>query len=151
MHRWMRTTVLGTLLVLAACGGGSSGGHAKVTCSPSGTHLAITAQNNAFDKACLAAPAGQPLPIAVDNRDPGALSFQVVEPLQQFGQPASEYFLVKLGELTNHRRPSVSQNLEGLAQRRGHSFRGLEQHHRAIVVSERLEPGPALAGSPRQE
>src|SRR5437667_2204667 len=71
MHRWMRTTVLGALLVLAACGGGSSGGHAKVTCSPSGTHLAITAQNNAFDKACLAAPAGRPFAIAFDNRDPG--------------------------------------------------------------------------------
>src|SRR5438270_10201543 len=39
------------------------------TCSPSGTSLALTAQDHKFDKDCLAVPAGQPFTIRFDNRD----------------------------------------------------------------------------------
>src|SRR5437667_5790036 len=54
---------------LAACGGG--GGSSPATCSPSGTHLRITAANTAFDTDCLAAPANRAFTIAFANDDPG--------------------------------------------------------------------------------
>jgi len=44
---------------------------AAATCAPKGTSLSLTAQNNAFDVACLAAPAGKAFTIAFDNKDPG--------------------------------------------------------------------------------
>jgi plastocyanin len=39
------------------------------TCSPEGTSLSVAAQNNKFDKTCLAAPAGQPFTIAFENKE----------------------------------------------------------------------------------
>ena len=57
------------MVALAACGGGGGGGGESETCSPSGTSLQITAQNNQFDKSCLAAPAGQSFTITLDNKD----------------------------------------------------------------------------------
>src|SRR5581483_9350433 len=39
------------------------------TCAPDGTSLTLTAQDHAFDKNCLAVPAGQPFTIRFDNRD----------------------------------------------------------------------------------
>ncbi len=56
-------------LALAACGGG--GGGTTATCSPSGTSLKITAKNLRFDTDCLAAPAGKPFSVTLDNQDPG--------------------------------------------------------------------------------
>jgi plastocyanin len=79
-------------LVLVGCGGGSSNntdplaggdatgadahaGHsddaagAAATCEPSGPALTITAKDTAFNKACLAAPAGQAFTIKFDNND----------------------------------------------------------------------------------
>jgi plastocyanin len=75
-------------LVLVGCGGGSddadplAGGDTGTTehlhsddaagaaaCSPSGTSLSITAKDIAFDKSCLAAPAGQAFTIKLDNND----------------------------------------------------------------------------------
>jgi nitrite reductase (NO-forming) len=46
----------------------SSGGAA---CSPAGATLTVTASNAAFDRTCLAAPAGRGFVITFDNRDPG--------------------------------------------------------------------------------
>jgi len=77
-------------MVMVGCGGGSdnsdplAGGDAggadhlhsddatgggAAACSPSGTSLAITAKDIAFDKSCLAAPAGQAFTIKFDNND----------------------------------------------------------------------------------
>ena len=65
-------------LTLAACGGGTKTPNASGTtppasasCSPSGTALTITAKNLAFDKTCLAAPAGQAFTIQFANAENG--------------------------------------------------------------------------------
>jgi plastocyanin len=59
-------------LLLAACGGGAGGTTSVVTnCSPSGTHLSVTAKNIQFDTTCLAAPAGRPFTLAFHNEDGG--------------------------------------------------------------------------------
>jgi plastocyanin len=49
-------------------GGGAA---PAAACQPDGTELSITAQNIAFDKECLAVPAGQPFTIDFDNQDQG--------------------------------------------------------------------------------
>jgi len=59
------------LLLLAACGGGGGSPKAQATCSPSGTQLEITAQNNAYDKDCLAVLGGQAFTISFHNDDAG--------------------------------------------------------------------------------
>src|SRR5262249_36767511 len=44
---------------------------AEASCSaPKSATLSLTAQNATFDTDCLAAPAGQPITITFDNRDP---------------------------------------------------------------------------------
>ncbi|MDQ6928892.1 MAG: cupredoxin domain-containing protein [Actinomycetota bacterium] len=48
-----------------------------VTCAPSGTSLVLSADNIAYDKDCLAAPAGQAFTIAFANRQKG-ISHNVV-------------------------------------------------------------------------
>ncbi|MBI4259288.1 MAG: cupredoxin domain-containing protein [Actinobacteria bacterium] len=55
----------------AACGGGGGGGGRRATCEPSGTELTVTARNIAFDRGCLAAPAGRAFTIELANRDSG--------------------------------------------------------------------------------
>lgn len=55
-------------------GGGEHADHAgnpTSTCSPGGTSLTLTASGTAFDKNCLAAPAGQAFTLAFDNKDAG--------------------------------------------------------------------------------
>jgi plastocyanin len=70
MSKKLSPIALLTMLALAACGGGGGGGGGgSETCSPSGTSLQITAQNNQFDKSCLAAPAGQSFTVTLDNKD----------------------------------------------------------------------------------
>jgi plastocyanin len=64
--RWF-AVLLTAAGVLAACGG--DGGDA--TCSPSGTQLRVTARDLSFDAECLAAPAGQPFTMELDNQDQG--------------------------------------------------------------------------------
>jgi plastocyanin len=60
-----------TLMLLAACGGGGGGSNHQATCSPSGTQLEITAQNNTYDKDCLAVNAGGAFTITLHNDDAG--------------------------------------------------------------------------------
>lgn len=69
-------------LSAAACGGGGNSSEnpalvspnttthdlSHVTCTPSGTSLALSADNFLFDKDCLAVPANQPFTIAFANR-----------------------------------------------------------------------------------
>jgi plastocyanin len=62
--------VLAVVALLAACGGGGSA-TTVASCSPSGTHLAISAQSFRFETNCLAAPAHQPFTITLHNNDPG--------------------------------------------------------------------------------
>jgi plastocyanin len=59
------------LLLLAACGGGGGGSTHATTCSPSGTVLKITAQNNSYDKDCLAVQGGEGFSITFHNDDAG--------------------------------------------------------------------------------
>jgi nitrite reductase (NO-forming) len=49
----------------------ASGGGTTAACQPSGTELSISAMNSVFDTDCLAAPAGKPFTIMLDNMDPG--------------------------------------------------------------------------------
>jgi plastocyanin len=64
--RWSAVLAIAAI-ALAACGG--DGG--DETCSPSGTRLQVTARDVSFDEDCLAAPAGQPFTIELDNQDQG--------------------------------------------------------------------------------
>lgn len=90
-----RIVMVVAALVLAACGGGGDGGddtvsgpsptttvagmgaggeHAEhggtgAACTPSGSNVSIVASATRFNTDCLAAPAGQPFTIALDNRD----------------------------------------------------------------------------------
>jgi plastocyanin len=74
-----RFTVIAVLLPAVAAvswlvAGGRSFAETKPkpgTCSPNGTALSITANDNKYDKDCLAAPADQPFTIAFDNEDRG--------------------------------------------------------------------------------
>ena len=80
-RRWTVVIALAATLVAAGCGGSSDSENpavvaptttahdlSHVTCSPSGTSLAISAENTTFDKDCLAAPANQPFTISFANR-----------------------------------------------------------------------------------
>jgi plastocyanin len=70
MHRIGGIVVIAAAAsALAACGGGGGGG-TTATCSPTGTSLSISAKNIKFDTDCLAAPAGKPFTIPLDNQDP---------------------------------------------------------------------------------
>jgi hypothetical protein len=51
--------------------GGPPGPPPSFSCTPSGTQLQQTASGIAFQKTCLAAPAGQPFTIQFDNKDSG--------------------------------------------------------------------------------
>jgi plastocyanin len=51
--------------------GGPATEPVSFSCSPSGTKLQETAKGIAFEKKCLAAPAGQPFSIEFDNQDAG--------------------------------------------------------------------------------
>ena len=60
------------LLLLAGCSGGG-GPKPEATCSPAGSALQIAAKNVAYDRDCLAAPAGQAFTITFQNDDAGTL------------------------------------------------------------------------------
>jgi plastocyanin len=72
-----RLTIIGAMFLPTMAGlswlvlvsGGSSA--ATATCTPDGTALSITANDNKFDKDCLAAPADQDFTISLDNQDRG--------------------------------------------------------------------------------
>lgn len=90
-----RIVIVVAAFVLAACGGGGDGddmaagpsptttaagmgaggehvGHdgTGAACTPSGSNVSIVASATRFNTDCLAAPAGQPFTLALDNRDP---------------------------------------------------------------------------------
>lgn len=48
---------------------GADGAPADADCSPTGTKVAIVAENTKFDKSCLAVPANQPFTLSYDNKD----------------------------------------------------------------------------------
>ena len=48
-------------------------------CEPSGTQLAITAQNTSFNKDCLAAPANRPFTVVFDNKDQTVHNLMILE------------------------------------------------------------------------
>jgi plastocyanin len=64
-------TMLGAVvaLTLGACSSGGGGNNA--TCEPTGPKLSIVAQGFKFDTDCLAAKAGAPFSIELDNEDAG--------------------------------------------------------------------------------
>lgn len=79
----MRTVIATVLLALAATAGcgdddtttgqpaGDDHDHGAPACQPSGPAVTVTAKNIKFDKDCLAAPAGQPFTLTLDNKDNG--------------------------------------------------------------------------------
>jgi len=73
MRRILLSCLLAVTIGATACGSGTSDADVKAmaTCSPSGTALRIEAQNLHFDKSCLAAPAGSPFTITMDNQENG--------------------------------------------------------------------------------
>jgi len=73
MRRFLLFGLLLVCLAAPACGAGTSAADVKAmaTCSPSGTALKIEAQNLHFNTKCLAAPAGTPFTIAMNNQDNG--------------------------------------------------------------------------------
>lgn len=68
--RWGRVGLAVAVILLAPVGSVSAAEPAEpAACAPSGTALAVAAQEKKFDKDCLAAPAGQAFTIAFDNQD----------------------------------------------------------------------------------
>jgi len=74
MGKWLGAVAVAAVLALggpvarpaAADDMNMNGG---ATCAPDGTSLTLTAHDHAFDKDCLAVPAGLPFTIRFDNRD----------------------------------------------------------------------------------
>ncbi|HEV3365322.1 MAG TPA: cupredoxin domain-containing protein [Acidimicrobiia bacterium] len=56
-------------LAVAVISAPSMAAESTTTCAPTGTTLTIAAKEKAFDKDCLAAPAGETFSIAFDNQD----------------------------------------------------------------------------------
>jgi LPXTG-motif cell wall-anchored protein len=76
MSKGMRVAAAVAVATVAAVGSGPAwaddtpgGSKAGTPCAPSGTSLALTAENHKFDKDCLAVTAGESFTIRFDNRD----------------------------------------------------------------------------------
>jgi LPXTG-motif cell wall-anchored protein len=72
MGKWFGAAASAVVLAAVATGSGVAGAadhKMGAMCSPSGTSLALTAENHAFDKDCLAVTAGQAFTIRFENRD----------------------------------------------------------------------------------
>ena len=75
MSKGLRLAAAAAVLAVAGVGSGPAwadhtpGGSKAAPCSPSGTSLALTAENHKFDKDCLAVTAGESFTIRFDNRD----------------------------------------------------------------------------------
>jgi plastocyanin len=76
MSKGMRVAAVAALAAVAAIGSGPAwadptpgGSKSAAPCAPSGTSLALTAENHKFDKDCLAVTAGESFTIRFDNRD----------------------------------------------------------------------------------
>lgn len=73
---WRRAllAVLGAVLALGACGGGSDdptmgGASGDASCVPAGDRLVISSDDIKFDAECLAAPADRPFSIVFANKE----------------------------------------------------------------------------------
>jgi plastocyanin len=64
-------TVAMSWLVVTGDGSSAATEQPAATCKPDGTALSIVANDNKYDKNCLAAPAGQAFTIDFDNQDRG--------------------------------------------------------------------------------
>ena len=75
MSKGLRLAAAAAVLAVGGLGSGPAwaentpGGSKGAPCSPSGTSLALTAENHKFDKDCLAVTAGESFTIRFDNRD----------------------------------------------------------------------------------
>jgi plastocyanin len=75
MSKGLRLAAAAAVLAVAGVGSGPAwadhtpGGSKAAPCAPSGTSLALTAENHKFDKDCLAVTAGESFTIRFDNRD----------------------------------------------------------------------------------
>jgi plastocyanin len=72
MGKWFGAAASAAVLAAVAAGSGVAGAadhKMGATCSPLGTSLALTAENHAFDKDCLAVTAGEAFTIRFENRD----------------------------------------------------------------------------------
>jgi LPXTG-motif cell wall-anchored protein len=72
MGKWFGAAAAAAVLAAVAAGSGVAGAadhKMGAPCSPSGTSLALTAENHAFDKDCLAVRAGEAFTIRFENRD----------------------------------------------------------------------------------
>ena len=72
MGKWFGAAASAVVMAAVAAGSGVAGAadhKMGATCSPSGTSLALTAENHAFDKDCLAVTAGEAFTIRFENRD----------------------------------------------------------------------------------
>jgi plastocyanin len=72
MGKWFGAAAATAVLVVLGVGSGVAGAadhKMDAPCSPSGTSLALTAENHAFDKDCLAVRAGEAFTIRFENRD----------------------------------------------------------------------------------
>jgi plastocyanin len=72
MGKWFGAAASAVVLAAVAAGSGVAGAadhKMGAMCSPSGTSLALTAENHAFDKDCLAVTAGEAFTIRFENRD----------------------------------------------------------------------------------
>ena len=66
MRKGLCAAAATTVLAVGVAGSGVA---RAADCAPSGTSLALTAENHAFDKDCLAVRAGEAFTIRFDNRD----------------------------------------------------------------------------------
>jgi LPXTG-motif cell wall-anchored protein len=72
MGKWFGAAAASVVLAAVTAGAGVAGADDHkmgAPCSPSGTSLALTAENHAFDKDCLAVRAGEAFTIRFENRD----------------------------------------------------------------------------------
>lgn len=69
MGRWLGALAVAGALLAAGGPAGAADMHMAAGCAPAGSALALSAVDHAFDKDCLAVPAGQAFTIRFDNKD----------------------------------------------------------------------------------
>lgn len=84
MSKELRASAAAAVFMVAAVGSGPAwadhtpgSGGTQAPCSPSGTSLALIAENHKFDKDCLAVTAGESFTLRFDNRDSDRHNFAI--------------------------------------------------------------------------